>query len=163
MDVRMPEMDGITATQTILRDVPDAEVILLSAEADSASIVAGIRAGAIGFVGKNSSAEELCLAIRAAHSGQVFLTSDAATKLMQEMRALDSQEALSAREIDVLRLLARGLTNAQIARSLGIRHATVSTHVGNVMAKLRVHSRIEAVLRATRLGLVSAETSEKVG
>jgi DNA-binding NarL/FixJ family response regulator len=163
MDVRMPEMDGIAATQAIQSYVPDTEIILLSTGADAASIVAGVRAGAIGFLGKNSSPEELGQAIRAAHSGQVYLDSDAATKLMQEMRALDNQETLSERERDVLRLLARGLTNAQIARSLGIREGTVSTHVGNVMAKLHVHSRIEAVLRATRLGLLSPETSEKVG
>jgi DNA-binding NarL/FixJ family response regulator len=163
MDWRMPEMDGLAATLAIRRDVPGAEIILISAETDAASIVAGVRAGAIGFLGKNSSPDELGQAVRAAHSGQVFLATEAATTLMQKIRALDNQEALSERERDVLRLLARGLTNTQIARSLRIREATVSTHIGNIIAKLHVHSRIEAVLRATRLGLVSAEASEKVG
>jgi two-component system, NarL family, response regulator LiaR len=163
MDLHMPEMDGIAATMAIHRSVPSTEVILLSSDVDAASIAAGMRAGAIGFLGKSSSPDELCQAIRAVHSGQVYLAAEAATKLMQEMRAFEYQDSLSEREHDVLRLLVRGHTNAQIARDLGIREPTVSTHVANIMAKLRVHSRIEVALLATRKGLVPLETQEKVG
>jgi DNA-binding NarL/FixJ family response regulator len=162
MDLHMPEMDGISATLAIHRSVPGTEVLLLSADATATSIVAGVRAGAIGFLGKNSSPDELYQAIRLARAGQVYLDSDAATKLMQQMCALDPQDGLSDRERDVLRLLVRGQTNARIARALAIREATVSTHVANIMAKLRVHSRIEVALRATRLGLVPPDSREKV-
>lgn len=163
MDLRMPVMDGIEATSRIHRELADTEVVILSAETDAATIVASVRAGALGCLGKSSSPDELIQAIRAARLGQVYLSSEAAAKLMQEMRALDQQDALTERELDVLRLLVRGQTNAQIAHILGVGDPTVATHVSSIMSKLRVHSRIEVVLRATRLGLVTQDVNGRVG
>jgi DNA-binding NarL/FixJ family response regulator len=163
MDLRMPEMDGISATSLINRELAGTEVIIVSADADAATIVACVRSGAIGFVGKNSSGHELCQAVRAAREGQMYLASEAASTLMKEMRALEPQDTLSERELDVVRLLAQGQTNAQIARNLGIGDTTVATHVGAIMLKLRVHNRIEVAIRATRLGFIRRDGASRVG
>ena len=119
-------------------------------------MVAAIRAGAIGYALKDTRGEELKAAIRAAAQGQVFLSPQAATRLLREVRAPEAPEALTGRESDILRLLAIGLANKDISRELGIGQGTVKTHVSNVLAKLGVQSRTQAALHAVRMGIVSA-------
>ncbi len=156
MDLLMPTVDGITATKEIRRDLPDTEVLALTSVLEDASVVGAIRAGAIGYLLKNTEADELCRAIKAAAAGQVQLSPEAAVRLMREVRAPDSPEALTERETDVLRLLAEGKANKEIALSLRIGEKTVKTHVSNILAKLGVQSRTQAALYAARIGLVAA-------
>jgi two-component system, NarL family, response regulator LiaR len=157
MDLLMPQMDGITATTAVRQELPDTEVIALTSVLEDASVVGAIRAGAIGYLLKDTNSDELRRAIKAAAAGQVQLSPQAAARLMREVRAPDSPEALTERETEVLRLLARGKANKEIARALSIGEQTVKTHVGNILAKLGVRSRTQAALYAVRIGLVPAE------
>ena len=155
MDLLMPNMDGIQATAIIRRELPDVEVIALTSVLEDGSVVGAVRAGAIGYLLKDAEPNELCRAIRAAAAGQVQLSPKAAERLMREVRAPESPEALTEREIEVLRLLAQGQSNKEIARSLTIGEKTVKTHVSNILAKLNVPSRTHAALYAVRIGLVT--------
>ena len=155
MDLLMPVMDGITAIGEIRRDMPDTEVIALTSVLEDASVVGAVKAGAIGYLLKDTQSEELCRAIKAAAAGQVQLSPQAAARLMREVRAPDSPETLTERETDVLRLLAHGLANKEIARQLNIGEKTVKTHVSNVLLKLNVRSRTQAALYAAQIGLTS--------
>jgi NarL family two-component system response regulator LiaR len=155
MDLLMPVMDGIEATAAIRREQPDVEVIALTSVLEDASVIGAVRAGAIGYLLKNAEADELCRAIRAAAAGQVQLSPKAAERLLREVRAPESPEALTERETEVLRLLAQGQANKEIARALNIGEKTVKTHVSNILAKLSVPSRTQAALYAVRIGLVT--------
>ncbi|MFW5942863.1 MAG: response regulator [Chloroflexota bacterium] len=155
MDLLMPEMDGITATSAIRRQYPDTEVIALTSVLEDEKVYGAIRAGAIGYLLKDTEADELCRAIKAAAAGQVQLSPQAAARLMREVRPPDSPEQLTPREIEVLQLLAHGLANKEIARELSIGEKTVKTHVSNILSKLGVLSRTQAALYAVRAGLVS--------
>ena len=155
MDLLMPVMDGIATTQAIRQEFPDTEVIALTSVLEDALVVQAIKAGAIGYLLKTTEADELRRAIRAAAAGQVQLSPEAAARLMREVRAPDSPEALTARETDVLRLLAEGKANKEIAHALDIGEKTVKTHVSNILAKLSVQSRTQAALYAARIGLVA--------
>ena len=157
IDLLMPVMDGIAAIGAIRRELPDIEVIALTSVLDDSSVIGAVRAGAIGYLLKDTEADDLCRAIKAAAAGQVQLSPKAAARLMREVRAPDSPEALTEREIDVLRLLAQGQANKQIAGNLQIGEKTVKTHVSNILAKLSVPSRTQAALYAVRIGLVSAD------
>jgi two-component system, NarL family, response regulator LiaR len=157
MDLLMPVMDGITAIGTIRRELPDVEVVALTSVLEDVSVVGAIRAGAIGYLLKDTQAEELCRAIKAAAAGQVQLSPQAAARLMREVRAPESPEMLSDRETEVLRLLARGSANKEIARSLNIGEKTVKSHVSSILGKLGVASRTQAALHAVRIGLVSPD------
>jgi two-component system, NarL family, response regulator LiaR len=157
IDLLMPVMDGIAAIGAIKRELPDIELIALTSVLDDNSVVGAVRAGAIGYLLKDTEADDLRRAIKAAAAGQVQLSPKAAARLMREVRAPDSPEALTEREVDVLRLLAQGLANKQIARNLRIGEKTVKTHVSNILAKLGVPSRTQAALYAVRIGLVSAD------
>jgi NarL family two-component system response regulator LiaR len=163
MDLVMPVMDGITATATIRRELPDTEVLALTSVLEDASVVGAVRAGAIGYLLKDTKAEALCRAIKAAAAGQVQLTPQAAARLMQVVSAPESPEALTERETEVLRLLAQGQSNKQIAHSLHIAEKTVKVHVSNILGKLGVQSRTQATLYAIRVGLVSASSPETSG
>lgn len=154
MDLLMPVMDGITAITEIRKQAPGVEVVALTSVLEDASVVGAIRAGAIGYLLKDTNAEELRRAVKAAAEGQVQLSPDAAVRLMREVRAPDAPEALTDRETDVLRLLAEGQSNKEIARSLSIGEKTVKTHVSSILAKLNVQSRTQAVLQAMRTGLI---------
>ncbi len=153
MDLVMPVMDGITAIARIRADLPDTEVIALTSVLEDASVVGAVKAGAIGYLLKDTDSDELCRAIRAAAAGQVQLAPAAAARLMREVRAPESPEPLTDRETDVLRLMAGGKANKEIAVELGISDNTVKTHVGNILAKLGVQSRTQAALYAAQVGL----------
>jgi len=157
MDLLMPVMDGITAIGRIRRELPDTEVVAVTSVLEDASVVGAVRAGAIGYLLKDTQADELCRAIKAAAAGQVQLSPQAAARLMREVRAPENPESLTERETDVLKLLAHGRANKEIARDLSIGEKTVKTHVSNILAKLGVQSRTQAALHAVRIGLVPAE------
>ena len=159
MDLLMPVKDGITAIGEIRGEMPEVEVIALTSVLEDASVVGAVKAGAIGYLLKNTQSDELCRAIKAAAAGQVQLSPEAASRLMREVRAPDSPETLTERETDVLRLLATGLSNKEIARDLGIGEKTVKTHVSNVLLKLNVRSRTQAALYAAQIGLTSLPAS----
>ena len=160
MDLLMPEMDGIAATAAIRRELPETEVLALTSVLEDASVVGAVRAGAIGYLLKDTQAEALCKAIKAAAAGQVQLTPKAAARLMQAVSGPESPEALTERETDVLRLLAQGYSNKQIARSLNNTEKTIKTHVSRILSKLGVQSRTQATLYAIRTGLVSPGSAE---
>jgi two-component system, NarL family, response regulator LiaR len=153
MDLLMPVMDGITAIGHIRREVPDTEVIALTSVLEDASVVGAVRAGAIGYLLKDTQAEELTRAIKAAANGQVQLSPQAAARLVREVRAPESPETPTERETDVLRLLAQGKANKEIAAALFIGENTVKTHVSSVLVKLGVQSRTQAALYARQIGL----------
>lgn len=155
MDLLMPVMDGISATQIIRREHYDTEVIALTSVLEDASVVNAVRAGALGYLLKDTQADELCRAIKAAAAGQVQLSPKAAERLMREIRAPESPEKLTERETEVLRLLATGKANKEIAAEMHISETTVKTHVSNILMKLGVPSRTQAALYAVRIGLVS--------
>jgi NarL family two-component system response regulator LiaR len=159
MDLLMPVMNGIEATAAIRRELPDTEVLALTSVLEDASVVGAVRAGAIGYLLKDTQADALCQAIKAAAAGQVQLTPKAAARLMQAVSTPESPEALTERETEVLRLLAQGQSNKQIARNLHIAEKTVKTHVSNILSKLGVQSRTQATLYAVRIGLVSANVA----
>lgn len=154
MDMLMPVMDGINATGIIRKELPDVEVIALTSVLDDSSVFGAVRAGAIGYLLKDTEAEELNRAIKAAAAGQVQLSPAAAARLVREVRAPDSPESLTERETDVLKLVAGGMSNKEIALALSIGEKTVKTHVSNILGKLGVLSRTQAALQAVRMGLV---------
>jgi DNA-binding NarL/FixJ family response regulator len=155
MDLLMPIMDGRTATEEIRRAMPDVEVVALTSVLDENSVGGAIRAGAIGYLLKNADAEQLRQAIRSAAAGQVHLSPEAAARLVKEVQIPGSPETLTERETAVLRLLARGDANKQIAKQLSIGEQTVKTHVSNILGKLQLQSRTQAALYAVDRGLVS--------
>ncbi len=157
MDLLMPVMDGIKATREIRKEMPDTEVVALTSVLEYASVTRAIKAGAIGYLLKNTEADELCKAIRAGAAGKVQLAPEAASRLTSEVRAPASSEALTERETEVLKLIARGKANKQIAGELFIDETTVKSHVHSILSKLNVRSRTQAVLYAVRLGLVAPE------
>jgi DNA-binding NarL/FixJ family response regulator len=154
MDLLMPVMDGITAIARLREEAPDVEVIALTSVLEDASVVGAIRAGATGYLLKDTNADELRRAVKAAAAGQVQLSPEAATRLMREVRAPEKPEALTERETDVLKALAKGQANKEIARELAIGEKTVKTHVSSILAKLGVQSRTQAVLHAMKVGLI---------
>lgn len=157
MDLLMPVMDGIAATESIKAELPDTEVIALTSVLEDASVTGAVRAGAIGYLLKDTDAEELRRAIKAAAGGQVHLAPQAAARLMREVRAPEHPDELTERETEVLKLLARGRANRQIASSLFISEKTVKAHVSKILMKLGVRSRTQAALHAVHQGFVSID------
>ena len=154
MDLIMPVMDGITATSRIRRQYPDVEVIALTSVLDDGSIFGAIRGGAIGYLLKDTKADRLISAVKSAVAGQVQLSPQVAERLLREIDLPDVIEPLTDRERDVLRMLALGCSNKDIARDLNIGDKTVKTHVSSILSKLGVTSRSQAVIYALRTGLV---------
>ena len=157
MDLLMPVMDGIEATQAIRAEMPEVEILALTSVLEDTSVSGAVRAGAIGYLLKDTDAEELKRAIQAAAEGRVHLAPEAAARLMREVRAPESPEDLTERETEVLKLLAQGQANKQIASSLFVSEKTVKAHVSSILMKLGVQSRTQAALHAVRTGLVSTE------
>ncbi|HEX2739291.1 MAG TPA: response regulator transcription factor [Rubrobacter sp.] len=157
MDLLMPVMNGMEATKAIRSEMPDVEVIALTSVLEDVSVTGAMRAGAMGYLLKDTQAEELHRAIRGAAEGRVQLAPEAVVKLMSDMSAPENPEALTDREIEVLKLLARGKANRQIAGDLFTDEKAVGTNVSSILRKLGVRSRTQAALHAVRTGLVSVE------
>lgn len=156
MDLLMPGMGGVAAIATIRSEMPEVEVIALTSVLEDAAVTGAIRAGAIGYLLKNTEADELRQAVKSAAAGQVHLSPEAAARLVREVQIPGSPEVLTERETAVLRLLAKGQANKQVARELHIGEQTVKTHVSNILGKLQLQSRTQAALYAVEKGLVSA-------
>lgn len=154
MDLIMPVMDGIIATSRIRRQYPDVEVIALTSVLDDGSIFGAIRAGAIGYLLKDTKADKLTSAVKSAVAGQVQLSPQVAKRLLKEIDLPETPGHLTDRESDILRMLATGCANKEIARDLNIGEKTVKTHVSSILSKLGVISRTQAVVYALRTGLI---------
>jgi NarL family two-component system response regulator LiaR len=162
MDLLMPAMDGIAATRAIRRELPNIEVIALTSVLEDGMVFDAMRAGAVGYLLKDTNARALCQAVKAAAAGQVQLSPQVAERLIREVPAPESPETLTRRETEVLRLLARGKSNKEITVDLSITEKTVKTHVSNILSKLGVSSRTQAALYAIRIGLVPLEHTGSV-
>ena len=157
LDMVMPHMDGLEAINEIKRKCPEAHILVLTSFADDEKVFPAIKAGALGYLLKNVSPERLLNAIRDVHQGKPSMSSDIAKKLMHEIQR-DSElppteEPLTEREMDVLRLVAKGLSNQEIAEALVLGQGTVRTHVSNILSKLHLANRTQAALYALREGL----------
>jgi two-component system, NarL family, response regulator LiaR len=157
MDLLMPRMDGIEATEAIRTELPEVESVALTSVLEDGAVTGAIRAGTIGYLLKNTKAEELMRAIKGAAAGQVQLAPEAAARLMHEVRVPESPEELTERETEVLRRVARGQANKEIARALFVEETTIKAHVSAILRKLGVKSRTQAALHAIRTGLVSVD------
>lgn len=156
MDLRMPEMDGIQAISLIKAEHPKIHVLVVTAYASDADIFPAIETGAIGYLLKDTPCKELFQAIRDTAQGKPVLTASVAARLMERMRG-PAEEALSSREIEVLRLVAKGASNREVAEELYITEATVKTHLIRIYGKLGVSDRTAAVTKALDRGILRLE------
>jgi DNA-binding NarL/FixJ family response regulator len=157
MDLVMPEMDGIAAIKLIRHELLDTEVVAMTSVLESTSAITAVGAGAIGYLLKDTRSDDLRQAIKAAAAGQVRLMPRAAARLLKEVRTPDTSDALSTREVAVLRMLASGCTNQQMASQLDTDEQAVKDEVRGILCKLDVQSRTQAVLYASRIGLVAPD------
>ena len=154
MDLRMPVMDGASATERILREDPDVRVVVLTTYETDADILRAVEAGATGYLLKDTPRDDLVAAVRAVAGGETVLAPSVARRLVQGVR--NAGERLTSRELEVLAAVARGGTNAQIGAELFISEATVKTHLLRIFAKLGVDDRTRAVTVAFERGLLTA-------
>ncbi|WP_436796381.1 response regulator [Actinospongicola halichondriae] len=159
MDVRMPEIDGIEATRLIAEQAPSAKILMLTVSDEESDLYEAIKAGATGYLLKEISIEEVASAVRAVVSGQSLISPSMASKLLTEFTNLAKRAdertsvptpRLTERELEVLRLVAQGMSNREIAGELYISENTVKNHVRNILEKLHLHTRMEAVMYAVR-------------
>jgi len=158
MDLNMPSKSGLEATREIIREDPEAHILVLTSYGEDANVAAAIKAGAMGYLLKNSSAEELFGSIRNVASGNLSLSPSAARALMQSLREPTDKppspiSILTERELEVLRCLAQGLSNQEIAETLGVEKTTVRSHVNSILSKLNLANRTQAALYAVEMGL----------
>ncbi|MFC6021321.1 response regulator [Plantactinospora solaniradicis] len=153
MDLRMPGLDGVHATEAILRETRTSRVVVLTTYESDSDILRAVEAGAIGYLLKDATKAELTSAIRAASRGETMLAPSVAGRLVRQVRN-PAGPALSAREVQVLGLVAKGRTNAEIGRTLHISEATVKTHLLRAFSKLDVSDRTAAVTTAMARGLL---------
>jgi DNA-binding NarL/FixJ family response regulator len=153
MDLRMPEMDGVSAIAQIKAQHRDIQILVLTTYDSDSDILPAVEIGATGYLLKDTPREELFKAIRAAAQGKPMLTSSIAARLMERMRS-PTVEALTNREIDVLKLVAKGASNRQIASQLSITEATVKSHLIRIYGKLGVEDRTAAVTKALEQGIL---------
>ncbi len=162
MDIRMPEMDGVEATRRLVAEYESALVIILTTFDDDQYIFEGLRAGALGYLLKDVSGTELAEAIRTVHAGGALIEPSVARKMVAEFARLPSTgsvetdliDPLTEREEEVLRMLAQGLTNREIAQRLHLAEGTVKNYVSTVLTKIGVRDRTQAALKASKLGLI---------
>jgi len=154
MDLVMPQMDGVASTAALLRALPAVRVVVLSSLVDAAEIQRALKAGAAGYISKSASAQELVTVIQNVHRGRRVMSADVTDTLIQAGQADSPGADLSAREREVLRAMARGWSNQVIGRELDITVPTVKFHVTNILSKLGVQNRTEAVLAALRHRLI---------
>jgi DNA-binding NarL/FixJ family response regulator len=174
MDLRMPDLDGIAATAQLCERLPSARVLVLTTYVDEDAIVPALQAGALGYLTKDASAEQIETAIRAVHAGQTHLDPAVQERLVAAVisrppspgfadpgspgaRARRPPDGLTIREAEVLSLLASGLSNAEIAQRLYLSHATVKTHINRIFAKTGVRDRAQAVRYAYQHGLTALD------
>ena len=163
LDIQMPGAGGIEATRRIRAEYPDVRVLVLTAYDEDPYIFALLQAGASGYILKTAGSRELAEAVRAVHRGESALDPAVAHKVVQQLTsgrphgAQAAVEALTERELDVLRLAAKGMTNKAIGRALDISDRTVQGHLANIYGKLSVGSRTEAVTEALKLGWITFE------
>jgi DNA-binding NarL/FixJ family response regulator len=157
MDVRMPKLSGIEAITAVRNAAPDARIVMLTVSDEEADLYEAIKGGASGYLLKDASTDEVAQAVRVVADGQSLISPSMAMKLLDEFKQMArtdrSQPAtprLTERELEVLRLVAQGLNNREIARQLFISENTVKNHVRNILEKLQLHSRMEAVMYAVR-------------
>jgi DNA-binding NarL/FixJ family response regulator len=162
MDVRMPEMDGLEATRLISADLNEVRVIVLTTFDIDEYVYGALRAGASGFLLKDAPADDLVAAIRVVAGGDALLAPSVTRRIIERFaagpdpdRSIEGLDDLTDRETEVLRLLARGLSNSEIAEELFVSEATVKTHVSHVLTKLGVRDRVQAVVAAYESGLVT--------
>lgn len=170
MDIVMPNMDGIEATQHITRRQPEARVLALTSFASDDKLFPAIKAGALGYLLKDSDPEDLLQAIRQVHRGEPSLHPRIARKLLHELgRPLPQErplpqpptpDPLTEREVEVLRSVAKGLSNQQIADNLSIAEVTVRSHVSHILDKLHLANRVQATLYALREGLTTLDNDD---
>lgn len=150
MDLFMPRRSGLEAMVSIKQEIPDVKVLFMTVSEEEEDLMQAIRLGAEGYLLKKSTIDDIMDAIRRVASGEAILSPSMTSKLMDELRKKDNEPSLSSREKEVLRLLADGLTNAQISAQLFLSIGTVSTYVSRLLEKLHVQNRAQAVLYATR-------------
>jgi two-component system, NarL family, response regulator LiaR len=157
MDLVMPHIDGVEAIAQIVAADLSTKILVLTSFTEDDKALRAIRAGATGFLPKDSSSEELCNTIRDVHLGKLSIHSSISLRVLQQLRNPASSrdsETLSEREIDVLRLIARGLTNREIADTIAVTERTVTTHVTNILTKLQLTNRTQLAVYAVKEGLL---------
>ncbi len=157
LDVRMPRRTGVEACRAIKEAVPSAKIIMLTVSDEEADLYEAVKSGASGYLLKDSSIEEVAQAVRVVSEGQSLISPSMAVKLIDEFKQMSKPEReqgpalkLTERELEVLRLVAKGLNNREVAKELFISENTVKNHVRNILEKLQLHSRMEAVMYAMR-------------
>jgi len=168
LDLIMPKMDGVEATRRILAADPNMKVVILSSFSDEDNVFPAIQAGAMGYILKDISPDDLAETLKETHKGKTQIHPDIARKLMQKVQQPDTPnngsspaDELTARELDVLKCIGRGLSNKEIADDLSISHMTVKTHVSNLLSKLGLYDRTQAAIFAIREGIVSPEGEDQ--
>lgn len=151
MDLRMPEMGGVEAITVIRSEFPNAQIMVLSTYDTDEEIYQGLRAGAKGYLLKDSEPEELLAAIRTVNRGQRYVPPNVAAKLVQRVTGPE----LSDRELEVLRLVGQGMSNQEISTALTISESTVKTHINRILSKLEVKDRTQAAIIALKRGIAS--------
>ena len=165
MDLVMPGMDGITAISQITTRHPDVQILALTSFATDDKVFPAIKAGALGYLLKDSDPEDLVVSIRQVNRGEPSLHPNIARKVLQEIsqpeRGAPTPDPLTNREVEVLLLVAKGMSNQKIANQLVVEEVTVRTHVSHILSKLHLANRVQATLYALREGLASLDNNQK--
>jgi DNA-binding NarL/FixJ family response regulator len=163
MDVSMPVLDGVEATRLVRERTPNVAVVMLTMHADQDVIVRAIRAGAVGYLVKDCTTEEVAKTVRQAASGETSLSTELAAKMLEEVRrepdaaassAASEDSVISKREVEVLQLIAEGASTPEVAEKLYISVKTVKNHLASIYQKLDSRDRTQAVVRAARMGII---------